>query len=58
MMVFSTPKIVMSTWLDSEAPRAVKVAPRTTWERRSVFERAAVRPQVRFWALRFWIARR
>ena len=44
MMVFSTPKIVMSTWLDSEAPRAVKVAPRTTWERRSVFERAAVKP--------------
>ena len=38
MMVFSTPKIVISTWLDSEAPRAVKVALRTPWERRTVFE--------------------
>ena len=50
--------MVMSTWLDSEAPRAVNVAPRTTCERRSVFEREAVKPYARFWALRFWAARR
>lgn len=55
--MFRTPKIVISTCEDSEAPRAVNVAPRITWERRSVLDRAAVKAYVAPWALRFLRAR-